>query len=361
MRRLIMICLCVLLAACGTSSNVLPTAPVHNLNPNDNETSPVVAENRVEVPGKLLLVNGGNLVMIADEKTTNLTNSGKKYQPTWSPDGKRIAYIQREESFADLWVMNADGTKKIQVTANEPKDVGARSIGHIASIKWAFYPAWSPDGSLLAYMSQAKAPQPLNEEVYQEYPLSLYLYGTRRIGDGEPAGASFQVLVKADTDMFHPTWSADNTLVVFEQIERNEENGHTLAFFNYETSESGILQGRTTDQFIGAMDPDLSADGAWMAYVRQEGNASDIWAIPAPEADGSVTGTPQQLTSGKRIRMPTWSPDGSKVTYFEVRSNTVYLMMADVQTSGAGKLSLAEPQEIWQGNFDVDSGMSWIR
>lgn len=361
MRRVFLLML-VLLAACGSSAQVLPTAaPQSPVALEQDEPTPKPIANRVSVPGKLLLVNSGNLVMISGEKTSQLTNSGKKYQPAWSQDGRRIAYIQREESFADLWVMNVDGTQKIRVTANEPDDLPARSKIHVLSIKWAFYPAWSPDGTLLAYISQAQPPSEINDEVALEYPLSLYLYGTHRIGNGTPAGASFQVLVQADTDLLHPTWAPDSSLLVFEQLERQTPDGHRLAFFDYATSNHGLLEGQQRDQFVNAQDPDLSPDGKWLVYIRAVEGGSDIWAVSAPDAAGTVVGTPQQLSADRLLRAPTWSPDGKTLAYFEARANTMYLLISSVEVSGAGKLTLGPPQEVWQGTFDADSGMSWIR
>ncbi len=366
MRRVVLLLIMAgLLAACGGQAQVLPTSvPVEAGPVSANEpTAQVAVDNRVEVPGKLLLVNNANLVIVSGEKTVQLTSSGKKYQPTWSPDGTRLAYIQREESFADLWVMSADGSDKVQITNNEPQGIEARSETHVTSIKWAFYPAWSPDGSLLTYVSQAKPPTYViaGSEVPIEYPLSLYLYGSRRIGDGNFAGPSFQHLLKLGTDLTHPTWGADNSFIVYTQTERDTDAPQTLGFFDYASGTSGVLSGQTAEQFANTLDPDFSADGSWLAYIQNADTNSDIWVVPAPASDGSVAGTPQQLTTGRHIRAPTWSPDGKHIAFFEARNNTIVLYMADVATSGAGKLSLTNEQEIWQGNFDTDSGMSWVK
>ena len=61
------------------------------------------------------------------------------YDPAWSPDGTRIAYVVRDKGRHDVWVMGADGSDARQVT-----DAGACRA-----------PCWSPDGQYLAYLSMA--------------------------------------------------------------------------------------------------------------------------------------------------------------------------------------------------------------
>ena len=66
--------------------------------------------------------------------------------PVWSPDGREIAYAHAEQFDADfnaldeqIWVMNADGSNKHQLTTDSrPKDQ---------------VPDWSPDGSKIAFAS----------------------------------------------------------------------------------------------------------------------------------------------------------------------------------------------------------------
>lgn len=65
--------------------------------------------------------------------------------PAWSPDGTRIAFESNAnvnggnpEGDQEIWVMSADGTNSTQLTQNALHDEG---------------PAWSPDGTLLAYSS----------------------------------------------------------------------------------------------------------------------------------------------------------------------------------------------------------------
>lgn len=49
--------------------------------------------------------------------TRDLSDTGKDSYPAWSPDGTRIAFLSTRDGYQALWVMNADGS-------------GAREIGH---------------------------------------------------------------------------------------------------------------------------------------------------------------------------------------------------------------------------------------
>jgi TolB protein len=68
------------------------------------------------------------------------------WAPSWSPDGKRIAYASNKgdtgEEQENIWVMNANGSDAHRVT-------------HLRG--WNIRPAWSPDGKWIAFESDANS------------------------------------------------------------------------------------------------------------------------------------------------------------------------------------------------------------
>ena len=110
-----------------------------------------------------------------------LTRSGPDDEPSWSPDGKRIAFQSTRDSHYEIYVINVDGTglqrlttstgyandeptwspdgRRIASVSGRPgKPVGAYTMAADGSdVRYVAptsignaYPAWSPDGSTLA-------------------------------------------------------------------------------------------------------------------------------------------------------------------------------------------------------------------
>jgi dipeptidyl aminopeptidase/acylaminoacyl peptidase len=84
---------------------------------------------------------------------TNLTNVGGAWalEPAWSPDGTKIAYRCCDDDDWEIYVMNADGTGKANLTNSPGWD-----SGH----------AWSPDGTQIAFNSGRDG----NDEIYVMTP-----------------------------------------------------------------------------------------------------------------------------------------------------------------------------------------------
>ena len=74
---------------------------------------------------------------VANGRTRRITNAaGGAYDPYWSPDGEWIAYVARDGTRHDVWLVRPDGTGSVRLTSS-----GRNRM-----------PAWSPDSHWVAFL-----------------------------------------------------------------------------------------------------------------------------------------------------------------------------------------------------------------
>lgn len=178
-------------------------------------------------------------------------NSGiaLNYHPSVSPDGSLIAFVSDRTGQNNLWIMNADGSNPRIVH----RDDNARTLT----------PAWTPDGEYIVVKRQPSGPD------------------ANRSGGGlwmmhRDGGQGVQIL--GDNSAHWPSVSADGRYVYYHvrsgsdalagdyQVRRLElKNGEVTAVTAGRAQ--GAAAGRASSG--GAFAPEISPDGRWLAFGRQ--------------------------------------------------------------------------------------------
>jgi Tol biopolymer transport system component len=204
--------------------------------------------------------------------------------PSWSPDGKRLAYLRtdwRHNYATDLWLMNADGSGQRRLS----------SVGHVLSA-----PDWSPDGKHIA----------VAEGERWIVVLDLPSLHKRRMGLG----------VRRWSDPEWPRWSADGRHLLVDATKNGpgaDDYTSTMALFTMDA----VAGGRGT-QVPGTKDL-MGHDWSWTSCRAVLGEGLDT---RGGEGNGDLFATNATLTSTEpvlvakgRQSFPTWSPDGQRIAY----------------------------------------------
>lgn len=200
--------------------------------------------------------------------------------PAFSPDGSLIAYYHWNEG---IFVANADGT-------NPRKILGEGN---------AKYLAWSNDGKWIAFSSQ-----PIGERT-----VLVNLDVIR------PDGSGRRTVVLGGTQ---PSWSPDDKQIVFATC-RGSDCGI------YKASSAGGDAGTKITSDLGS-NPAWSPNGNPIVYQADVDGVKHLFVV---NADG--TGK-RQLTWGTSPRVGAqWSPDGTAIYYRALEEGTwsIWRMNAD--------------------------------
>jgi PGF-pre-PGF domain-containing protein len=240
---------------------------------------------------------------------TRLTdNVAGDLDPSWSPDGSRIAfasYRSYRDGNPEIYVMNADGSGQIRLTDNV-----------------AEYPAWSPDGSRIAFFSNRDG----NPEIYV-----MNADGSGQIN-----------LTNNDTGEWNLSWSPDGSRIAFTA----ERDGN---YEIYVMNADGSGQIRLTEDAYD-WKPSWSPDGSRITFVSERDGNPEIYVM---NADGSGQTRLTDTYAGDSD--PSWSPDGSRITFVSDRdgNHEIYVINAD----GSGQTRLTNS---YASNVSPDWGPDWM-
>ena len=315
----------------------------------------------------------------------------------WSRGGKKIAYLRgRPESvYADLYVMNADGTGKRMVVRHLGREGGEAEI-----ISWL---AWSPTGTRIAFMSNRSAlsqPAGFRREL-AAFDFGLYAVdvdgtdlryqtenrpGDIRSQDWSSDGKRFVLFSWSDTiytidasgGSFRPvytapfpfvlddvSWTPDGRRILFSEhaSERDIPSRADISLIDADGRHRIVLSRGRRDA-----EQTCSPDGRRIALVRRVGTApgvdeydyrlrSQIYVV---DTSGRrlhrLAGTGPIINRGPGEGRPTyaWSPDGGKIVYSSApgpRVDQQELYVVNVNGTGKRRLTHNASHDVapaWQ-------------
>lgn len=345
--RIILIWVLCMLSACsfGTDQAQVESTP--------EPAAPAVAvQTERTLPGRILYVREGQIWLHQGTDARPLQIDGTVRDPAWSADGRRIAFIRREESYSDLYVLDTESGRTTQITEND-STAAPRSQEYVHRVIWAAKPTWSPDGQELVFLSQVQpATGPDDDPPIYEHPLALYRYKTALIGTRQPTNDDLLSVHQDGSDLVSPTWSPDGRYLAYVQAPR-EGGMRRIMLYDFETEEARQYPGTPE----GAYDPAWSPDGNRLAFAAAQDGSTDIWTTGGPQENS----TPQRLTSVGRARSPVWSPDGTSIAFLQVGDTSTDLYVVDLQQQN-GRLEGGEPVAITEGaQIDATAGLSWSK
>ena len=240
---------------------------------------------------------------------TNMTSRDVDNAPSWSPDGRRLAFTTIRNS------PNSRPHGEIAVI-----DLATRRVTLLTDeTSWDDSPAWSPDGRWIAFRSD------------RDTHAGMGVFLINLDNPFEPP----RLLVRDTHIDLIPSWSPDGKSVVM-----------TLTI-------GDITQVIAVDVESGA-GTQLLSRAAYRPRLSPDGTRLAAW-IPAVEGQALAVGPiggPLNAISGSHISPTTfaWSPDGATIVYGSTENGRSVVKQVDVET-GATRVLVSAPAYI--------SGVSW--
>jgi Tol biopolymer transport system component len=226
------------------------------------------------------------------------TAMGAEDMPSWSPDGRTLAYDSDQAGNLDIWVTQVGYPQAVNRTANSPDD--------------DMQPNWSPDGQWIAFFSKREG---------SGYFIMPAVGGMARkvvpwrIGDSYPTT---------------PQWSPDSAQLAYARDQRVAPWIEILTIADGRERKIPLPPRNNA-----VIDLSWSPDGRWFAYGRAispVAATSELWLTRASDGESI------QLTDGTDlVWSPTWLPDSHGLCFISDQGGTLDLWQIVIGEEGRPK------------------------
>jgi Divergent InlB B-repeat domain/WD40-like Beta Propeller Repeat len=264
----------------------------------------------VSVCGRIAFVStrGGNddiYTMNPDgTRVINVTkNAADDMDPAWSPDCSRIAFVSDRNGSPDIYVINTDGTGVHRVTSSPADDT---------------QPTWAPAGNRIAYTRSVGA----NGDLYVV----------------APDGTHGRQLTSGAADDFRPDWSPNGRRIIFVSTRSGGQQ-----IFTMNAGGGGVVQ--VTHSQGQNLQPAWAPSGRRFAFVStRDGNREVYFANPNGTGVVRVTHAPGVDAH------PSWSPGGAHLAFYTTRTGNDEVFVIDPNRSHIANLTknpASDTSPVW--------------
>ncbi len=232
--------------------------------------------------------SGGSHIFVMNADGTNrrqlTSGAAVDANPVFSPDGSTIAFASSRTGNGDIYLINTDGTNLRRLTTTTAIETE---------------PSWSPDGHQLAFAATASGGSHI-------FVMNVDGTNRRQLTSGAAVDAN-------------PVFSPDGSTIAFASSRTG--NGDI-----YLINTDGTNLRRLTTTTAIETEPSWSPDGHQLAFAATASGGSHIFVM---NADGTNR---RQLTSGAAVDAnPVFSPDGSTIAFASSRTGNgdIYLINTD--------------------------------